>query len=107
MLDGGLYKNIKMSVRTADIIILIGITALIVVTLVLVSNGGFTVQFDTNGGTEVESQKYMYGETVEVIAPLKLGYSFAGWYLDQDCTVPFDSTTDKVTENMTLYAKWE
>ena len=107
MLDGGLYKNIKMSVRTADIIILIGITALIVVTLVLVSNGGFTVQFDTNGGTEVESQKYMYSETVEVAEPYKEGFSFGGWYLDRDCTVPFDTAIDTVTQSMTLYAKWE
>lgn len=105
--DGGLYKNVKMSVKTADRLILIGIAALIIVTLILVNNGGFTVSFDTNGGTAVEPQRFMYGETVEVIAPTKDGFEFGGWYLDRDCTVPWNSTSDPVTESMTLYAKWE
>ena len=105
--DGGLYKNVKMSVKTADIIIIIGIAVLIVVTSIMVSNGGFIVQFDTNGGTVVESQKVKYGETIETAAPTRQGYNFAGWYLDREFTVPWQNATDTVTQSITLYAKWE
>lgn len=37
--------------------------------------------------------------------PVKEGYTFAGWYLDEACTIPFTGTT--VTEDITLYAGWQ
>ena len=106
-MDGGLYKNIKMSVRAADTIILIGIVILIAVTAVMVTNGGFTVEFNTNGGTDRKTERYMYGEKIEAIEPYKEGFCFGGWYLDKNCTIPFNIATETVSESMTLYAKWE
>lgn len=38
-------------------------------------------------------------------APIKEGYTFVGWYTDEACTQAF--TAESVTENLTLYAKFE
>lgn len=66
------------------------------------------VIMDGNGGT-------VYGYftinadgtlTAPEVTPTKEGYTFAGWYKDADCTLQWDFATDKVTENLTLYAKW-
>lgn len=65
------------------------------------------VKFDTNGGTEISSKKIEVGTAISNLpTPVKDGYKFAGWYLDKDLTnaVGDDAT---VTDNMTLYAKWE
>ncbi len=105
---GGLYKNVTMSVRTASIIVLVGIAVFIAVLTFAINNNGFTVEFDTNGGTEVESIKAMHGDLLVVTeTPKKEGYTFVGWYRDKGCTVKWDRTTDTVTGSMTLYAGWE
>ena len=97
-----------MSVRTANVIVLIGIAALVIVFSLLVSNNGFIISFDSQGGTEVESVKAMYGDVLpEIPEPTKEGYTFKGWYLDRACTHAFNSQTDKITESMTLFAGWE
>lgn len=65
------------------------------------------VKFDTNGGSEISSKKIAVGTAIsELPTPVKDGYKFAGWYLDKDLTNAVDGSA-KVTENMTLYAKWE
>ena len=104
---GGLYKNVKMSVKTANILILIGIALLIACTVFLVSHGGFTVSFDTDGGSYVEPQTRMHGELVTAPEePVKEGYAFTGWYLDRECTAPWNLETDTVTDSFTLFAGW-
>jgi uncharacterized repeat protein (TIGR02543 family) len=45
------------------------------------------------------------GETVNDRALTRDGYTFGGWYTDQDCTTAYDFT-QPVTEDMDLYAKW-
>ena len=105
--DGGLYKNIKMSSKTAELLIIVVIAALIAVTALSVENGGFTVRFDTDGGTRIEPQRYMYGESVSVTDPQRDGFRFGGWYLDRGCTLQWNPSVDTVRENMTLYARWE
>lgn len=41
-------------------------------------------------------------------APEITGYRLAGWYYDdQTFTQPFDSSSDEVTRDVTVYAKWE
>lgn len=37
--------------------------------------------------------------------PTKEGHTFTGWYLDEDCTQPYDGRP--ITEDMQLYAGWE
>ena len=39
--------------------------------------------------------------------PTRYGYVFAGWYTDAECTSAWYFDVDKVTDNITLYAKWE
>ena len=105
---GGLYRNVKMSVKTADRLILIGIIVLIACMIFAVSHAGFTVTFNTDGGSQIENQKVMYGQLVEVEEnPVKEGYTFIGWYTDKDCKNQFDVTKDKVSDSMTLYSGWE
>ena len=106
--SGGLYKNVRISVRTVNIIILAGIALLIAVTVFLVAHGGFTVRFDTDGGSAVASQTRMYGELVEEPeAPVKEGFRFVGWALDTEGKLPWNMAADTVTESMTLFAVWE
>lgn len=66
----------------------------------------FTVRFETNGAAAVKSQTVPKGGTATApSAPVKDGYQFGGWYLDANFTKAYDFTA-KVTENITLYAKW-
>ena len=105
---GGLYRNIKMSVKTADRVIVIGVIVLIACLIFAINHAGFTVSFNTDGGSQIENQKVMYGQLVSVEEnPVKEGYTFTGWYTDKDCQKPFDITTDKVSDSMTLYSGWE
>ena len=105
---GGLYRNLKMSVKTANKLILIGIIVLIACLIFAVTHAGFTVTFNTNGGSEIENQKVMYGQLVDVEEnPVKEGYAFTGWYLDKDCTRQFDVEKDTVSDSVTLYSGWE
>ena len=36
----------------------------------------------------------------------KEGHIFLGWYREPECLNPWETDTDKVTEEITLYAKW-
>ena len=84
------------------------IALLVAATVFVVSHNGFTVKFDTNGGSHIESVRAMYSETLNIEEnPVKEGYIFTGWYTDRDCTNSFDVENDAVTGSMTLYAGWE
>jgi len=66
----------------------------------------FTVSFDTNGGSRVDSQSVAHGNSVSSPdAPTRTGYTFDGWYSDSIWTTRYDFNT-AVTSNVTLYAKW-
>ena len=66
----------------------------------------YTVTFNTDGGSAVDSQTVNYNSTATTpTAPTKTGYTFAGWYTDTECTVEY-KFSEVVTENITLYAKW-
>ena len=63
-----------------------------------------TVFFDTDGGTEVNQQSVNYGYYAQKPSdPTREGYRFLGWYLG-DSEYYFNS---RVTESITLTAKWE
>lgn len=65
----------------------------------------YTVTFNTLGGNVIEAKKVEEGKAVVLPAdPTKAGYTFAGWYTDQACTKKYEN--EKVTKDMTLYAKW-
>ncbi len=67
-----------------------------------------TVKFQSNGGTEVESQKVQFGEKVaRPEDPIREGYELVGWFTDIHMSQEWDFENDTVEGNMTLYAKWE
>ena len=81
--------------------------AIVVLVLVLVMVKGcgkeYTVKFDSNGGSAVESVTVKENETVtKPKDPTREGYEFAGWYLDNK---EYDFST-KVTKDITLKAHW-
>ena len=105
----GLYKNVKISVKTLDLIIVGGVILMVVLVLFGIANKGFTVSFDSRGGTDVPSQTdLLYGDyLVEPEPPTREGYIFTGWYYDKNCTYPWDFSVTTVPQTMTLYAGWE
>ncbi|MBQ7643188.1 MAG: InlB B-repeat-containing protein [Clostridia bacterium] len=69
----------------------------------------FTVTFNPNGGTAVEPQSVKYLENATSPTTTKEGYVLIGWYKDENCNEDgkYSFDTEKVTNNLTLYAKWE
>ena len=67
----------------------------------------YIVDFDSNGGSRVSSQKVEEGERVSRPSnPTRDCYDFVGWYTNASLTKKYDFSTP-VTSDMTLYAKWE
>ena len=65
----------------------------------------FTVTFDSDGGTAIDSQTVFYGNTAtRPAAPTKQGYTFRGWYKDG---VEWNFESTAVKENITLKAVWD
>jgi len=63
----------------------------------------FTVTFDSNGGSSVESQVVEKGDmAVEPTEPTREGYDFEGWYLGEEV---YDFSAE-VTKDITLKAEW-
>ena len=101
------YSRAKISVRVLDTVIVLGLIALVLVTVYLSVIGGFNISFDTRGGSEVATQRLRYGEHVpEPPVPTKEGYVFLGWYADERLTKKVDVTNMTVTSSVTLYASW-
>ncbi len=69
----------------------------------------YTVSFDTDGGSIVESQTVVTGNkaTKPALNPTKKGYNFVGWYTDNTYTTEFDFENTIITDNTTIYAKFE
>ncbi len=68
----------------------------------------YTVSFDSQGGSSVSSiENVLHGRKIpEPVSPIKDLHVFGGWYRDSSCTQRYYFTTDVVTSNVTLYAKW-
>ena len=77
----------------------------ITVTAITASNT-VSVTFEPNGGAESFPALSVSKNTVLTLTqvPTKNGFSFVGWYMDVDLTIPY--TNQAITENTTLYAKW-
>ncbi len=73
------------------------------------SRSGFTVTFNVQGHgtapnpiTNVAPDSTISAPT----APTASGYRFDGWYKEADCTTAWDFSTDTVTADTELFAKW-
>ena len=67
----------------------------------------YTVTFETNGGTPVDSQSVAENGVAEKpAAPANGSFTFNGWYIDPACTILYDFTSP-VTGDLTLYAGWK
>lgn len=104
----GLYEHVHISVKALDTIIVVCILVIVVVFALDMRNPGFTITFDSKGGTDVPAQNQMYGQLLEAPEPpTREGYVFAGWYRDPACYEVWDLETDTIREDVTLYARWE
>lgn len=76
----------------------------------------YTVTFDFNTGkpSTPKTEEVEYGNPVsEPTKPTNTGYTFGGWYTNQDCTAGHEFTfgadgksTTPITDHIKLYAKW-
>ena len=83
-----------------------GVLLISLLLILLIMNGNektYTVTFNSNGGTTINSQEVKEGETVKKVDdPTKQGYMFVEWQLNGK-TYDFSS---KVMKNITLDAIW-
>ena len=69
--------------------------------------GQFTIDFITNGGTNIPSVYGNFGDSIlNLPITQKEFMTFAGWYLDLNLTIPTIVPTTIPGANLTLYAKW-
>ena len=67
----------------------------------------YTVVFNSNGGSPVESITVNEGEIInKPVNPTRDGYTFVNWFEEEALVKAFDFST-KITKNWTLYAGWE
>jgi uncharacterized repeat protein (TIGR02543 family) len=78
------------------------------VTVSAAFEAAYSVAFNTNGGTPVPAVQAVAvgGTATEPAAPAKTGFTFGGWYREAGLINLWDFSTDTVTGNITLYAKW-
>ena len=69
----------------------------------------YTITFNSNGGSDVETISQEFESDIIVPEnPKKDGYNFAGWYKNEDLSGErYYVPTTMPAENITLYAKWE
>ena len=104
----GLYRHVKISVKALDWIIFACIAVILIVVAIELRDPGFTVRFDSRGGTDVPAQTQMVDELLEVPEPpTREGYRFTGWYTDTACFDLWDVENRTIEQDMTLYAGWE
>jgi uncharacterized repeat protein (TIGR02543 family) len=67
----------------------------------------YSIAFETDGGTLVESITQDYNTSVnQPDDPTKTGHTFGGWFSDSAFTVPYSFDT-MPAENVVLYADWQ
>ena len=74
--------------------------------LVVTPVNNYTVTFESNGGSVVDNETVKEGSQVSKPSdPTKDGMRFDGWYTTSSLSEEYNFN-DKVTSNLTLYAKW-
>ena len=66
-----------------------------------------TIQFETNGGNTLEDLEIdLNSEEFVLPTPVKEGFTFDGWYIDEDLSDPFSLAAILTSTTLTVYAKW-
>ena len=68
----------------------------------------FTVTFNSNGGSNVSNiTGIKYGSIINLPnAPLKTGYEFDGWFIDNEIFQDEFNSSTVITTDLIVYAKW-
>lgn len=67
----------------------------------------YTVKYDSNEGSSVNDDVVINGKTLaKPEDPVRDGYTFVGWYIDENFKSPFMFGTQPVVADTTLYAQW-
>lgn len=68
----------------------------------------YTMTFNSLGGTSLDPITYSILQTsiLKPTDPNKAGYTFAGWYRDEELTIPY-TFENPIYEDVILFAKWE
>ena len=68
----------------------------------------FTIDYELYGGVlPVEAiEEYDYGKKISLAVPAKEGFTFGGWFMDENYKTPLKSITAKTSGNLVLHAKW-
>ncbi len=70
-----------------------------------------TVTFDLNGGTAPDgfsaTVSVGLGKSISLTLPTREGYTFLGWYTGSEVTDGIFTTTDAVTGDLNLIARWQ
>ena len=96
-------------VYTAEIEIYTATATIIQHSFTYAAGNYYTVSFDMQGhGSAVSSQNVASGgkATEPDPEPTATGYTFGGWYKEEACTNAWNFSTETVTANKTLFAKW-
>ena len=105
----GIYGSKDVPIRILDGFIIGAICFVVILVFWFATHGGYNVTFDTEGGPEIAAQRLKHGELAkEPEIPLKPGYTFCGWITSEDESLAkeWNFATDKVENDMTLYAVW-
>ncbi len=71
-----------------------------------INDNGYTITYLTNGGSQISSVTKKYNEKLSApMNPVRVGYTFEGWYSDDMLTEKYSFTT-MPAKNLILYAKW-
>lgn len=68
-----------------------------------------TVTLNDNYSGQAPTSQVVAGgsDLADVTPPARDGYTFLGWFRDAGLTLPWNAASDKVKEDMTLYAGWD
>jgi|GEM_PF-1429223 len=73
----------------------------------MASGDNITVIFNSLGGSIVPARTAASGSLLSnPQTPSRINYDFSGWYKDTSLTSPWDFSTDRVYDDIILYAKW-
>ncbi|MDE6029808.1 MAG: leucine-rich repeat protein [Clostridiales bacterium] len=67
----------------------------------------YSVSFDSAEGSEVAKVEVLNGKSLaKPIDPVRDGYTFLGWFKDDEYKTPFIFESDIISADTTLYAQW-